>query len=689
MSRLLLLRDPMSVLHPRVSGAHWRLWQLWLPWLLVFALSAHAAPPPVAAFANGPFVRDAALSPDGRYVSWITAVQDIDVAMVKDLSVANSRPVPVLSNQKDKRLALQWCRWATSRRLLCSLRAGLHDMGLVLMVTRLVAVDPDGKNLQLLFQDRGAVSADSEFQDVVVDWTPGKPDTVLVEARQDLMSGYDRSMNNGGNEVIGRTIEDYPGVYELNVVTGTLRRLLEGHGPLSVYLADHHGNVRLGWGIVAGTAQIQYEARDPHTGLWQRLLKFEAFSGTRALEPIAICQDDTDYAYALGDHEGRDALWRIDLTSRNPPALQFSHPVVDIDGPVFASDGRLVGVFYETDRPSIYYVDPAFVRADQALQQILPNEFFRIVGTAKGGSLMLVHASSDVDAGTYYLLDSAHGRLSRLGTAYPELDPATLGRMQSISYPARDGTSIPGYLTLPPGARPEHLPLIVMPHGGPIARDSWQFDPVRAFLVSRGYAVLQMNFRGSSGYGEKWFYDAHQDWGGLTYSDIVDGARWAISKGIADPARMCIVGWSFGGYAALLGATRDSALFHCAISIAGVSDLSLLSSQWGYFMSSAIARAQIGTDSAKLRRDSPRNFAADVRIPLLLVHGDNDAQANVEQSDAMDRALTKAGKPHEYIRIKDADHQLRRPSERAALLSAVEKFLATNLPVRASDPAGK
>jgi dipeptidyl aminopeptidase/acylaminoacyl peptidase len=246
--------------------------------------------------------------------------------------------------------------------------------------------------------------------------------------------------------------------------------------------------------------------------------------------------------------------------------------------------------------------------------------------------------------------------------------------MRSIEYPARDGVNIPGYLTVPPGVRAEHLPLIVMPHGGPISRVSWQFSFLRQFLVSRGYAVLQMNFRGSSGYGADWFYAAHQDWGGLTYDDITDGAKWAVSAGIADPKRMCIVGWSFGGYAALLGAVRNSDLYRCSVSIAGVSDLMVLERFRG-----KIAERQVGTDWAKLREDSPRRHAESVAIPILMIHGDHDFQAEIEQSELMARALASAHKRFQFVSIKGASHQLGRQSDRMKLLAEVEKFLAANL----------
>jgi len=251
--------------------------------------------------------------------------------------------------------------------------------------------------------------------------------------------------------------------------------------------------------------------------------------------------------------------------------------------------------------------------------------------------------------------------------------------MQPIVYPARDGTQIPGYLSVPPGHPTRSLRLSVMPHGGPIARDTWRYFFLRHFLVSRGYAVLQMNFRGSSGYGEDWFFAAHQDRGGLTYDDVVDGGRWAIAQGIADPARVCIVGWSFGGYLAMVGAQRNADLFKCSVSISGLSDLGLLIDEGYRWMNAKIVKKQIGTDPGHLKRDSPLQHVDEFRVPLLMVHGDLDAQAPFEQSELMDKALTRAGKPHRFVRLPDADHALSKASDRATMLREVESFLSQYL----------
>jgi len=650
--------------------------------LLSWSLESRAwAGPPISAFARGEFIISASLSPDGHFLSQLMTVKGVRVAEVRDLSVPAAPLRAVMSGAADYRFTIDWCRWATNTRLLCGLAAFVHEQNYVYVATRLAAVDADGKNMKVLVQNQGAAGYDSQLQDQIIDWSPGKPDTVLIAAQGSTLSSIDAAILKGGaGDVAGGTMNPYPSVYELNVVTGQMRLRLEGRAPLREYLTDHRGEVRLGWGVIENTDEIQYNVRDVPSGEWRRLVRFKAFPAERILEPIGICPDKPDCAFATGDYEGRAALWRIDLTGKTEPVLEFSHPTADVAGPLFASDGRLLGVLYETDQPFIHYTDPQRELVMRSVKRALPGGVFAVLLSASSDERkFIVRTSTDVDAGTFYFLNLDKGSLEQLGRAYPELDPSELARMQTISYPAQDGTSIPGYLTVPRGVRAEHLPLIVMPHGGPIARDSWEFDFLRAFLASRGYAVLQMNFRGSDGYGSKWQSDAHQDWGGLTYSDITDGARWAVKQGIADPARMCIIGWSFGGYAALLGATRNADLYKCSVSIAGVSDLSLLEAQEHNFVGGGVSREQIGTNRAKLKADSPRRHAADVEIPILMIHGDNDAQSNVEQSQAMDSALKRAGKLHQFILISGADHQMSRESDRTTLLTETENFLATYL----------
>lgn len=621
--------------------------------LLCASLDGHAAEPtPISAFARLPHIRNVTISPSGTHIAFITSQGDRNGALSMPID-GSSAPQGIVSDRDD--YELQWCNWANDKRLLCSFRAMVSEAGIVYPITRLIAVNADGSQMKVLIQNSEAGIA--QFHDRILDWTPDEPDSVLIELDDD---------RNG-----------YPSVFELNVNTG--RKLIRAResAPIRSFTTDSRGNVRIGRGF-SSSGDLHYFARLEGEKSWRRLAKIKAFSGEDVLVPIAIAPG-ANKAYAVGNFEGREALWEMDLADERDPQLVFSHPLVDVETPVLASDGRLLGLWYELDRPFLQYVDAKMNSLMRSVNEATPDRFNTITDYNRDETKLVIRSMSDIDYGTYHILDRNTNRLSRLSSAYPELAKVELGRMRSIVYKAQDGTEIPGYLTVPPGKRAEKLPLVVMPHGGPIARDSWEFDFLRAFLVDRGYAVLQMNFRGSSGYGAKWFYDAHQDWGGLTYADITDATRWAIAEGIADPKRVAIVGWSFGGYAALLGAVRNGDLYRCAISIAGISDLKQLLDEARHFTNYKIAKAQIGDQSEKLKADSPLRHVDSIKMPVLLVHGDKDSQVEVDHSKRMASALKRADKPHRVVILEDATHQLGRKSDRMTLLTEVEKFLTENL----------
>lgn len=633
-------------------------------------MPAHAAAPSIEDFAARRRVEDASISPDGHYIAVINTQDGRGAAVVIDRSAAHTPPNVVLTEPPHFRLT--WCKWATGTRLLCGFMGMVKPNGYVYAVTRLVAVDADGKNTKVLIQN--SETAQGQFQDRVINWNPGPANSVLIETDEGLTD----EQSAGGHQVSGEIGSNAaPAVFVLNVVTGGLTIRQHSREPIRGWVTDSHGNVRLGWGLLRNT--LSYYARLDGDVDWRRLAKFEAFSRGNHFEPIAISNEDPNKAYAYASYEGRRALWLIDLTDKEDPTLVFSHPMVDVGAPMLAQDGRLLGVYYDTEHPMVYYTDEHTRSLGAAVQKLAPNEFSTIVDSTRDDKVLMVGSYSDVSPESFRVLDIAGHTATPLGDAYPGRDGSTLAAMRSISYPARDGTVIPAYLSTPVSGPSTNLPLIVMPHGGPTARDTWSYFFLREFLVSRGYAVLQMNFRGSSGYGDDWFYAAHQDWGGLTYDDVVDATRWAIQRGIADPKRVGIVGWSFGGYIALLGAQRNADLFRCAVDIAGVSDLSLLINDDQHSLGYKITETQIGTDKAKLRLNSPLQHAADFNVPLLMLHGDMDAQVPFEQSEAMDRALTRAGKPHQMIRLPDGDHQFSAVNDRVTLLRAVEGFLGDHL----------
>jgi dienelactone hydrolase len=641
----------------------------------VSAAESAQAPPSIEVFAARPRISGVAISPDGRYLSLLQAQNGKAAVVVVERQGGPARSMKVVMGEPDK-FRIKWCNWATATRLLCAYQAILEDYGVVYSITRLVAVDADGGNMRVLLQNSDEVRG--QFEDRVINWHPGPENTVLIEADEGIGT-IDPGAASSGVVTIGRIgTPGAPAVFALDVMTGHLKPVQRARPPIFHWVTDSHGEVRLGWGF-SGTTE-SYFARLEGDSKWQRLEKFEAFSRENHFTPIAIDAANPNKAYALGPSDGREALWLLDLTDVDPPRLLFSSSLADVSGPIIGYNGNLLGVGYETEFPQLEYVDVAARDAAAAVKKSVPGQFVAISSTSENEKVFVVSCWSDFDPLSYRVFDVDTKVITSIGAPYPEIKVESLGAMRPINYPARDGTSIPGYLTLPPGGATTHLPLIVMPHGGPIARDSWDYFFLRQFLASRGYAVLQMNFRGSDGYGSDWFFAAHQDWGGLTYDDVVDGARWAIAQGTADPARVCVVGWSFGGYIALLGAQRNSDIFHCAVSIAGVSDLGLLIDDgYRWWDRGDVMRKQIGTDSAKLRRDSPRLHAADFNVPVLILHGDQDPTVPRKQSQVMDAALTHASKSHRFLLVHGADHSFNEDSGRATLLREIENFLTSQI----------
>jgi dipeptidyl aminopeptidase/acylaminoacyl peptidase len=293
-----------------------------------------------------------------------------------------------------------------------------------------------------------------------------------------------------------------------------------------------------------------------------------------------------------------------------------------------------------------------------------------------------------MDGGGYYLFTAADNRMRRLAMAYPELGDRVRGEQQAIRYRARDGVRIPAILTLPAGER-RNLPLVLLPHGGPHGvRDTLGFDYWATFLASRGYAVLQPNYRGSGGYGDAWQRSGYRQWGGVMQHDLDDGVDALARSGIIDPTRVCIVGGSYGGYAALAGATLTPERYRCAASVAGVSDLSemLLETQrrtgGDDSMSSDWWRQSIGDredDRDSIRAVSPAFLADRVRAPILLIHGTDDTVVPIDQSRRMLRALNAAGKDVRFVELSGDDHWLSDAPTRVRMLRELEGFLAQHL----------
>ncbi|MFT4074015.1 MAG: S9 family peptidase [Asticcacaulis sp.] len=343
--------------------------------------------------------------------------------------------------------------------------------------------------------------------------------------------------------------------------------------------------------------------------------------------------------------------------------------------------GRLIGYAHSDDWITYTYFDPLMKKLADLLPKVM-GERYRIsfAGFAEDPRQMILYGESATDAGTYYFLDAAKGEVALLAHNYTHLPPEWISEKQPIAYKAADGLDIHGYLTLPPRKSAKNLPLIVLPHGGPEARDHGGFDWQSQVLAAHGYAVLQPNFRGSAGYGKAFVEAGYGEWGKKMQTDLSDGVRHLVKQGIVDPKRVAILGASYGGYAALAGATLDAGVYNCAVSIAGVSDTKgmidfELSSSASLDSPRVLYWKQFMGDPKSYDDISPARQADKAYCPILLIHGTDDTVVPIAQSRKMEDALKQAGKPVEFVTYKGQDHWETVGSARIEMMKAALAFL--------------
>jgi dipeptidyl aminopeptidase/acylaminoacyl peptidase len=447
-------------------------------------------------------------------------------------------------------------------------------------------------------------------------------------------------------------------------------------------MSDGHGNVRIkGYqaqhGIYGDLAQvITYNYRVAGSKEW---LPFSSWDGDTGMQPIAI-DADSDSAYVLKKLNGRLALYRVKLDGSMATELVYKNDKVDVDDVVrIGRGGRVIGVTFAEEKRSVIYFDKEYAALATAIGKALPNlPLIDFIGASTDDNKLLIVAGSDSDPGRYYVFDKTKPALNEILLARPALEQVRLASVKPITYTASDGTAIPAYLTLPPGKEDARgLPAVVLPHGGPSARDVWGFDWIAQFLAHEGYAVLQPNYRGSTGFGDAWLQtNGFKSWK-TSIGDVTAAGHWLVDQGIADPKRLAIVGWSYGGYAALQSGVTEPGLFKAIVAIAPVTDLDLTKKEELHYTDARLIANEIGS-GPHIVEGSPLQNVDRIQVPVLMFHGDKDLNVDVEQSQKMDAKLRAAGKASELVVFPGLEHSLRDSTVRTQMLDRIAAFLKAN-----------
>jgi len=632
---------------------------------------------PAAAFGARPSVSagSMSLSPDGKSVAYIVPTTGQGSALITLKLEGSAAPQRALIAD-GKPIRLVNCGWVSSDRLVCTLYALLkdprHDF---LPVTRLLAVNADGSNpRELSNRINEHTRGYNLYGGGIIDWLPDEDGAVLM-TRTYLPDDHTGSHLGSSAEGLG--------VDRVDTWTLEIKHVESPSSNAVEYFSDGHGTVRIMASEMqhAGsqdTGVILYSYRLPGSREWNSLGKYDEVDGS-GMEIYAVDRD-SNVAYGFKKKDGRRALYSISLDNSPHETLIYGRQDVDIDGLIHIGRRQhVVGASYEMDVPLASYFEPNVKSLVTALSKALPESSIRVVESSADEQKMLVFSGSDRDPGVYYIFDRPTKKLQTFLVARDQLEGVTLANMKPVSYPASDGTSIPAYLTLPPGKESaKGLPTIVLPHGGPSARDTWGFNWLVQFYAARGYAVLQPNFRGSSGYGDAWLRDkGFRDWP-VAIGDVLDAGRWLAREGIADPAKLAIVGWSYGGYAALQTAVMDPTVFKAIVAIAPVTDLDALKAEH-YTWSDHLLVSQFVGDGKQMHEGSPIEHAEKIKAPVLLFHGEFDRNVSVNQSKRMAARLQSVGGKCELVTWPDLDHHLGDSAARTQMLRKSDEFLRAAL----------
>ena len=635
-----------------------------------FALAQGQPDALAKAFGARETILSASLSADGSKIALVTAGPGRSTrVMVVDAKQDGEPKVVGASDGKPD--YLRYCSWVADNRLACQISGESRYGDDVYGYSNMVAMDAAGGNVKLLSQRRGANALGYDFRGGwIVDLLPDENGSVLM-ARSYVPEAKIGSL-------IEKNLEGL-GVDRIDTRLGASKHVERPRKSAISYISDGHGHVR----IMASndrpdtgysSDQIRFAYRMKGRDDWQPLSTYDQSKRT-GFYPVAI---DAEKDVALGYEriDGRQALVSVSLDPGLTKTVVFAHPKVDVGNMIeVGRDRRPVGIDYLDEYREAYYFDPDVKAMMVALGKALGGKAINLSDMSADRQKMLIWAGSDTDPGQYYLYDKAAKKLSPVTPDRPELTGRAFSPMKPVQYRAGDGTMIPAYITMPPGKEnAKGLPAIVMPHGGPEARDDWGFGWLSQYFAARGFVVIQPQFRGSAGFGEQWLVNnGFQSWR-KAIGDVVDAGRWLVAEGIADPNRLTIAGWSYGGYAALQAQAVDPALFKAVVAIAPVTDLGDMVRRRQNWSDYYQVKQYLGTGSI-LGEASPSSYAAKFQAPVLMFHGTDDRNVDISQARIMQGKLQGAGKRSELIVYDGLTHQLDDSDVRADMLQKSADFL--------------
>jgi dipeptidyl aminopeptidase/acylaminoacyl peptidase len=633
------------------------------------AAVAQQKPVPVESFVKQDQFSSPRLSPDGKHIA-IKVRMMRNGRMIPTLTVYSLPDLKIVSTMAmDKFEIPLGFTWATNTRLLVTkgIEVGLREIPW--STGEVIAVDLDGKRFQYLYGHNN-FRASTKGERYGDDYGHGSIESIPAARNGHALIG---TYLWGGNSST---------LYDMDTVSAIRKLVAQIPAKGLDFYAQRDGTPRFATGYSDEARWVVYR-RDDANGEWKKLPGETIGKG---FWPAGFTQDDSEF-YAWVSTKGEPyALVRESLkTGQRTVLAQDANSELSLQwhdqarGPFAAITN--IGV------PTVRYIDPdsANAKLHKTLSQQFPGAIVHFINFTDDGSKLLFSVSSDRDPGSYYLYDRKAGSADLLFSSAEEIDPEQMSERRPFTFKARDGLELFGYLTMPKNAHAgqQKLPMVLMPHGGPFGiDDSWFFDNDAQFLASRGYAVLQVNFRGSGGRGEAFKESGHLQWGGKIQEDLIDGVKAAIKQGGIDAKRICTFGGSFGGYSALMLPIREPDMFKCAVGYAGVYDLAYIYKQPHIVetrSSTVFYKRTMGENEAELARQSPAMQAEKIKVPVWLIHGGKDETALPEHAKRMREALIKAGNPPEWTMEPDEGHGFYDPQRRKELYEKLEAFLGKHI----------